>query len=290
MNSLLYLAYGRADICSEALYSILSYGQVAPKSLAQILIYTDRPEQFRRVLGEQANVLYPAVTPAQWQAWHGSRVYLLKIAVLEHAAAHYPGNLLFVDTDTIWVQDPSPVFEAIGRGQRFMHVCEGTLARGNYLSRKIYRHLRGKQWQVGALTFRIDEHTQLYNSGVIGFPSPVVTALPDVRELAEALYATYNKHLMEQLAFGMRLQVDGPVLEAAPYVVHYWNLKAVRPILAQLFEKYQGCSTEELYERATRLGIARLHEEEMAYRNLPGWRRTLLKLRGRRWQLPALEV
>lgn len=290
MNSLLYLAYGLSDICSEALYSILSYGKVAPESAAQILIYTDRPEQFRRILGEQANVQYPIITPAQWQAWHGSRVYLLKIAVLEHAAAHYPGNLLFVDTDTIWVRDPDAIFQAISRGQRFMHVCEGTLAHGNYLSRKIYRRLRGQQWQVGSLTFTIDEHTQLYNSGVIGFPSPAVTALPEVRELAEALYTAYNKHLMEQLAFGMRFQADGSIAEAAPYVVHYWNLKAVRPILAQLFEKYQECSAEELYERATRLDIARLHEEEFAYRNLPGWRRTLLKWLGRRWRLPQLEV
>jgi hypothetical protein len=290
MNSLLYLAYGPSDICSEAIYSILSYNKVAQESLADIYVYTDSPEAFQKVLGEQKNVYYPAISPGQWQAWQGSRVYLLKIAVLEHAAANYPGNLLFVDTDTIWMRDPAPVFHTISQGQRFMHVCEGTLAHGNHLSRKIYRHLRGKQWQVGALSFRINEHTELYNSGIIGFSSPAVTVLPEVRELAEALYATYNKHLMEQLAFSMRFQVDGSIAEAAPYVLHYWNLKSIRPFLAQLFQKYEHRGPDELYKRATRLDIPRLHQEEFAYRNLPRWRRTMLKLLGRRWRLPKLEV
>ena len=290
MNSLLYLAYGHNDICSEALYSILSYNKVAQESPANICVYTDRPEEFQKVLGERTDVKYPAISPEQWQAWYGSRVYLLKIAVLEHAAAHYAGNLLFVDTDTIWIRDPAPVFQAIARGQRFMHMCEGTMAEGNELSRKIYRRLNRHQWHIGSYSLHIHATTQLYNSGVIGLPSPAVKALPDVRELAEALYSSYNRHIMEQLAFSMRFQVDGSIAEAAPYVLHYWNLKSIRPTMAQLFQKYQHCGPDELYERATRLDIPRLHHEELAYRNLPRWRRTMLKLMGRHWRLPKLEV
>ncbi|MEJ7660736.1 MAG: hypothetical protein WKG07_14530 [Hymenobacter sp.] len=50
----------------------------------------------------------------------------------------------------------------------------------------------------------------------------------------------YNKHIMEQLALSVCLALDGPILEAALYVLHYWNLKAIRPTLVRLLEKYQG--------------------------------------------------
>jgi hypothetical protein len=289
MNYLVYLAYGLPDLISEGIYSILSYNKVAPNSQVQILIYTDQPALFQQVLGSHPHVLYPAITPEQWQAWKGSRVYLLKIAVLEHAAAHYPGNLLFADTDTIWSQDPMPIFQAISQGQRYMHFDEGLLISGNQLSRKIYRHLQGKQWQIEGKTFTIGATTRLYNSGVIGFLSHDAHMLSSVRKLAEELYAAYNKHIMEQLAFSMCFQVDAPIKEAAPYVLHYWNLKEIRPVLTQVVKRYSTQGLEVLYERFTRLNIAQLHRQELAYRSLAGWRRTLLKLRGRQWRLPHIE-
>ncbi|AYA37280.1 hypothetical protein D3Y59_09580 [Hymenobacter oligotrophus] len=292
MNYLIYLAHGPAELRSEALYSLLSYFRAAPVAPAQVLIYTDAPEAFRQVLGERPGVLYPSVMEAEWRAWRGSAnmVYLLKIGVLEHAAAHYPGNLLFVDTDTIWQRDPTPIFEQIGQGARFMHDNEGLLATGNTLSRKVYRHLKGHTFQTGAYQVQVTPATLLFNSGVIGFRSHEATLLRDVMQLAEQLYATYHKHMMEQLAFSMRFAVDGPVQEAKPYVVHYWNLKEVRPTLAALFSRYRGASHEELLRRLDALGLPEVHRAELAYRNLAGWQRTLRKLVGRRWRMPVFEV
>lgn len=291
MNSLIYLAYGPAELHAEAFYSLLSYYKVAA-SPVQILIYTDAPDAFTRNLGARPEISYPAVTPAQWQVWRGSsnKVYLLKIGVLAHAAEHYPGNLLFVDTDTIWQRDPAPLFAQLARGQRILHVSEGQLATGNVLSRKVYRHLKNRVFTAGNQSVHVTPNTLLYNSGVIGFASPVAAQLPEVLALADQLYAVYNKHMMEQLAFSLRFALDGPIGEAAPYVLHYWNLKAARPVLARVFSTYAGRPLDERYERATSLNLAGLHVAELAYRNLPGWRRTLLKLLGRRWQMPELVV
>jgi hypothetical protein len=291
MNSLIYLAYGPAELHAEAFYSLLSYYKVAEKPV-RILIYTDAPTAFTQVLGARPEIAYPAVTAAEWQQWRGSsnKVYLLKIGVLAHAAQHYPGNLLFVDTDTIWQRDPAPLFAQIAEGQRIMHVSEGRLATGNALSRKVYQHLKSHIFMAGSRPVRVTPDTLLYNSGVLGFASPVAAQLPEVMALADQLYAAYNKHMMEQLAFSLRFALDGPIGEAAPYVLHYWNLKAARPVLARLFDKYAGRPLDELYARATALNLAGLHEAELAYRSLPGWRRTLLKLLGRQWQMPEIAV
>ncbi|MFD1871224.1 hypothetical protein [Hymenobacter bucti] len=287
--SLIYLAYGSAALHAEAVYSLLSYYRVA-RPAAQVLIYTDAPAAFRQVLGERPAVHYPAVTPAEWYSWRGSsnKVYLLKIGVLTHAAQHYPGNLLFVDTDTIWQADPAPLFAQIERGQFVMHVSEGRLATGNELSRKIFRRLRGQIFKVGQREFAIDSATVLYNSGVLGLSSGLAAQLPGVVALADELYAAYDKHMMEQLAFSMWFGQAGAIAEAAPYVLHYWNLKAARPLLTHVFEQYAPHSLQAFYEKAEALDLAGLHKSEMRYRALPGWRRTLLKLVGRRWRMPAL--
>jgi hypothetical protein len=238
-SSLIYLAYGSPDLHAEALYSLLSYYRVA-RSAVQVLIYTDAAEAFKQVLGERPDVYYPAVTPDEWQHWRGSsnKVYLLKIGVLTHAAQQYPGNLLFVDTDTIWQVDPAPLFAQIEHGQFVMHVSEGKLATGNKLSRKIYRRLKGQVFLVAQRELSIDNTTILYNSGVLGLSSTLASQLTEIVLLADQLYAAYNKHMMEQLAFSMWFGGPGKIAEAAPYVLHYWNLKAVRPLLTRVFQQY----------------------------------------------------
>ena len=286
--SLIYLAYGSPDLHAEAVYSLLSYYQVA-QSAVQVLIYTDAAAALKQVLGERPGVHYPAVTPAEWQRWRGSsnKVYLLKIGVLTHAAQHYPGNLLFVDTDTVWQVDPAPLFAQIERGQFVMHVSEGKLATGNELSRKIYRRLKGHVFAVAQRTLSISDKTVLYNSGVLGLSSALAAQLAEVVQLADQLYAAYNKHMMEQLAFSMWFGETGEIAEAAPYVLHYWNLKAARPVLTHVFQQHAPHSLAAFYEKATALNLRELHEAELRYRALPSWRRTLLKLVGRHWQMPA---
>ncbi|UOQ78506.1 hypothetical protein MUN84_08080 [Hymenobacter sp. 5516J-16] len=255
-------------------------------------MYTDDATAFRQVLGDRPAIQYPTVASEQWQTWRGAanKVYLLKIGVLEHAAAHYPGNLLFLDTDTIWRQSPIPLFAAIEAGQFFMHQNEGRLITGNTLSRKVYRHLRGHQWEVGGKAFRVTPETELFNSGVIALRSDKAYLLREVMTLAEQLYATYNKHMMEQLAFSLRLAAEGPIADVPAFLWHYWNLKEARPAITHVFATYAGQGSDELLRRLHQLNLPALHEQELAYRNLPGWQRTLRKLTGRRWQLPALEV
>jgi len=288
--SLIYLAYGSPDLHAEAVYSLLSYYKVA-RPAAQVLIYTDAAATFKQVLGERPGISYPTVTPDEWQSWRGSsnKVYLLKIGVLTHAAQHYPGNLLFVDTDTIWQADPAPLFAQIERGQFIMHVSEGKLATGNELSRKIYRRLKGQVFTVAQRALSITDSTVLYNSGILGLSSILAAQLPNVVALADQLYAAYNKHMMEQLAFSMWFGETGTIAQAAPYVLHYWNLKAARPLLTQVFQQHALHSLEAFYEKATALNLSELHESELRYRALPSWHRTLLKLVGRQWQIPTLE-
>jgi len=233
---LIYQAYGSPDVLHEALLSILSY--LRQPTSATVLVYTDQPAYLQAVLGEVAAVAYVPIEPAQWQAWRGEIdfVHRVKIKVLQHAAAHYAGNLVYADTDTIWLQSPAEIFAALSRGERFMHVAEGPLGDGNPLNRKINRALRPLPGQAplagGAV---IGPTTRMYNAGVLGLRSADAPLLATVLALTEQLYRRYPKHVMEQLAFSVLWAQAGPVREAAPWVYHYWNLKEIRPALAALF-------------------------------------------------------
>jgi hypothetical protein len=285
-NYLLYQAYGSPDILNEALFSILSY--LRQPGNATVLVYTDNPAHFQAVLGERPSVAYEYMEPAQWRAWRGDIdfVHRVKIMVLQHAAAHYAGNLLYADTDTVFTRSPAEVFALIGQGQRFMHVSEGRLDNGNSLNRKINRVLQAKDTPalVGG---SISPGTCMYNAGVLGLRSTDAPLLAQVLALTEQLHRLYPKHVMEQLAFSVVWARQGLVREAAPWVYHYWDLKEIRPVLAALLAPTPSRPLAEWQARAARLEVPALAEAKARFRALPGWQRAVRRWLGRGWQLPA---
>jgi hypothetical protein len=285
-NYLIYQAYGSPDILNEALFSILSY--LRWPASATVLVYTDSPAHFRAVLGELAGVAYVRIEPVQWRAWRGDIdfVHRVKIMVLQHAAAHYAGNLLYVDTDTIFTQSPAEIFNLLSQGQRFMHLSEGRLDNGNALNRKINRVLQARDAPALA-GGPIGAATRMYNAGVLGLRSLDVPLLAQVLALTEQLYHYYPKHVMEQLAFSVVWARSGPVQEAAPWVYHYWDLKEIRPALAVMLAPQPGRPLAEWQARAARLDVPALAEGKARFRALPGWQRAVRRWLGRAWQLPA---
>lgn len=294
MNYLIYQAYGSPIVFTELLFSVLSLLRVTPlTNKLQVLVYTDNPAAIEQVLGQEAPVLYQLVEAAQWQEWRGTIdfVHRAKLKVLEHAAAHYPGNLLYADTDTVFTQDPAPLFAQIEAGRPVFHVSEGTLSGGNVLNRKIHRRLRGQQFTADGRSFSVPADTMMYNAGMVGFRSRDAQVISTILAVTEALYRYYPRHVMEQLAFSLELPALGPVVEGAAYAVHYWNIKAeVRPILEAFLTKYQGRPAQELAELTARLDFAAAAQSKLEYYSLAGWQRALRKLTGRRWQMPLMDA
>jgi hypothetical protein len=127
----------------------------------------------------------------------------------------------------------------------------------------------------------------MYNAGVLGLRSPAdAPLLAEVLALTEQLYRLYPKHVMEQLAFSVVWARSGPVREAAPWVYHYWNLKEIRPVLAELFAPQPGATLAHWQARAASLDVPALAEGKARFRALPGWRRAVQRWLGQGWQLP----
>jgi len=289
--TLVYQAYGQPGIRHEAAFSILSAYAAGGGTLGpgvRIVVYTDAPDELAALLGPRPEIEYQPIAAAQWQQWRGpiDFVHRVKIEVLRHAAAHYPGPLLYLDTDTLWQRPPTEVLGWLAAGPRLMHVAEGTLGRGSYLNRKIGRYLRRHRFR-SASGPAIDLATPMYNAGVLGLHPTDGPLLEQVLALTEELYRFYPKHVMEQLAFSAVLSAAGPVREAAPGIFHYWNLKEARPLLAAFFARYAGRPLPVLLPHLGEVPIQALSAEKAQFESRPGWQRALLRWLGREWRVPA---
>ena len=280
MSTLLYQAYGPPGIRHEAAFSILSAYAAGGLGAARVVVYTDAPQEFEQLLGQQPEISYQHIEAAQWQQWRGDIdfVHRVKIEVLRHAAAHYPGPLLYLDTDTLWECPPAEVLAWLSAGPRLLHVAEGTLSRGSYLNRKIGRYLRKTGFVSACNGPAIGPDTPMYNAGVLGLHAADAPLLTQVLCLTEELYRHYPKHVMEQLAFSAVLSAAGPVREAAPGIFHYWNLKEARPLLAAFFARHAGLPLPALLPLLAELPLRQLSAAKARFEARPGWQRALLRL------------
>ncbi len=222
MIHLVYQSYGKEWILNETTFSILSFLYFAEKiSDWHIVVYTDCPDHFQGlpVTCEQLN-------SEQLNEWSGKHnfIHRIKVKILQDFFRKYEGNLLYLDSDTVFMQNPGQIIDMISPEQSIMHICEGKISeRSNPVFKKMDRFLRKNVFTntIGkALKISPDAH--MWNAGVIGLCPEHQHLLADVLHLTDAFYARYKKHYMEQFAFSYILSHNTEILPSYQCVFHYW--------------------------------------------------------------------
>jgi hypothetical protein len=286
-NYLVYIAFGSDDFRNEALCSVLSYLLVRkPDEDTTVLIYTDNANHFQQLAEATAPIIYEEVEPTQWQQWRGEIdfVHRIKVEVLLHAVQKYGGNTLFLDSDTFFLQSPTPIFDALAAGQHFMHKYESTLSTSSGLHRTLYDILRQQpptDWTSHLAT------TKMYNAGAIGLGATDIPLLERVLALTDSLYRIHSSHVMEQLSFSMCLAQTGLVQEVAPYVLHYWHMKDTRPVLAAFFAQHAGQPTPNILTALAQLPVVEAASQKDRWEEKKRWQRALLRAIGLGWKWPT---
>jgi hypothetical protein len=230
---LLFQAYGSEAVLRQTVFCIRSLAYTTAQAGADfedytLVVYTDVPAYFRRSLADARNLRLEPLHPDQLRAWRGPAdfVHRAKICLLQAFFDKYNAPVCYLDSDTLFVRNPAPLFATVAPGTSLMHIMEETLEQPQApLLQKIGRFVRRQPLRLHGNTFRIPLHTAMWNAGVLGLHPTHALLLPDVLRLTDQLYNHYPKHLMEQLAFSYLLQEHTTVMAAAPYVFHYWNLK-----------------------------------------------------------------
>jgi lipopolysaccharide biosynthesis glycosyltransferase len=290
-NYVVFQAYGTTAIFQEAIYAILSLHRFEADRNYQIVIYTDNKAVFQQYL-HKIPIIYEPINTNLIKEWRGEKnfVHRFKIKMLQDFFSKYQGNLLYVDTDIVFRQSISSIFTAIAEGQFFMHLAEGQIdQQKGSLSKKITRFLRNNQFVLSAeQTLQISAATVMWNAGVIGMNSKQKALVDTVLLLTDAMYAKYQKHIMEQLAFSYCLQNYAEVKPTDKLIYHYWFFKEFRMVLENFFEVNEQKTIEQVIAEIDKINPEVLVIPKKNYEAMPKWRRWWWKIRGKTWKMPEV--
>lgn len=251
-NIIVFQAYGNQSILNECVFSLLTFTRIGQSfSDLQVWIYTDNEAYFESFTVCPVPIHYRTIDASQIKEWRGATdfVHRVKIQILKDLAAIQPqANILYLDTDTEFLQPIDTVMQRIAKGQLFMHIDEGVIREeGNPILKKLNKFLAdNRSIPVDDGTINVSDDAVMWNAGVLGFRAADAAMLNDVLGVTDVLHKKYQKHIIEQFAFSLIFQNKQQVKAAYPYIMHYWNLKEFRVILDSFFTYFKGCSWTEL--------------------------------------------
>ena len=263
---IVYQCYGNEQIFYECAFSLLSlWQQLKDESPDQypVCIYTDKPEWFQRFKDCPLQLSYRVIDPPTLAEWKGSInfVHRVKIALLTDFVQQHEGNILYTDTDVVFTAGIKPMVQNIAAGRLYMHVMEGKINDcSNAIMTKLNNYLvkTGKKMKNGTPMVT----AELWNAGVLGFNADHTGLLDEALQFTDEMYPSFPKHITEQFAFSVLFQQTAAVMAAAPYMVHYWNLKEVRAVLADFFRFFGGESWPGLVKYAACIQMPVLMQEK----------------------------
>ena len=282
---IVYQCYGNEGIFYECAYSLLSLSRLyTPDELSnvQIWIYTDKPEWFQSFKDCALPLHFRQIDQATIQEWKGkiNFVHRVKIALLQDLCNDKKGDVLYVDTDTVFTHRIDKMWHDINAGKLYMHVAEGKVSdEPNPVLKKLNAYLHGSAAPKGKAKPLYD--LQMWNAGVLGFSTQHKELLNEVMQFTDAVYPQFPKHIVEQFAFSVSFQQTATVHAATPYLLHYWNLKEARSALAGFFQHFKNSSWADLVAYSRLLQMHVLMQEKV---NFLHNRSIVDKLMKKKWQ------
>ncbi len=212
MTNYIYLLYGTGDECyTEAAYCIGTLRRRVAAASARIIVYTDAPEKVKD---------WPVVTESvagQLAAMRGKTDFShrAKLCVILKCFEKYPGNVIFLDSDTFVREDIGKLARRLSSGTAIMHLFE---------SENPEIGVAGFQTLLaGKISYRFTSAAQMHNSGVIGLHRDNREVVSLALELCDAILDFGRRlHTAEQFSIGEALRISNvKILEARSAVTHY---------------------------------------------------------------------
>ena len=275
-KTILYLSHGGQKYHDQTRYSVLTLlAQLIEhdRNDFRIAVYTDQPGQL------PAHDLIQAmpVSPEDLVAWRGPLDYVhrIKLCLLRRALRELGAPLIYVDSDTRWLQIPDAPFAALsGDGSPdpaspgpappspcYLYKIEGAISptcfpQYFHLLRKCRRRL--DTWRVPR-----DPPWTMWNSGTVGIPSRSVGFIDDVLQVTDALLPHVGyRNCVEQLALSLVASGRFKIRPFDAFLEHWWAYGSELPVyLRQRFFDAlpPGLPVPEQAARAGRFSIAESH-------------------------------
>jgi hypothetical protein len=236
-----YLAHGGWEFRKEAVLSISSLAEKGPLP-GKILVYTDRPDEFKNLPVEPV-----LLTKSRIKSWQGPYGFMhrMKIELLRELLREGRGHLIFVDSDTVWRDGPARICEFLHDGCVVLQDREHKLSEAffpEYLAVLSDTGLLKKE----GLPVTAQRPLWMFNTGVVGLPSAMnPDVLEDALRMCDLLARSvpFKMTWVEQTAYSYIFQSLGmEIRTCAEEVLHYWRDSFE---FSRLIKK---CSQDELTE------------------------------------------
>jgi hypothetical protein len=224
MHRLFYIAYGRDDVRTQALYSAMTALAHAGDLPLSVHVVTDAPEAFAPLAGRVE--VHPA-TAADIAGWIGPERFHFraKAAVFGELARRFPSDpLLYLDADSFFVGEVARAFARLGPGAALLWEREYPVATSDTgLMYRFRRKVRRARFRGAPIDLRVD----MWNAGAVGLHPAQFPLLADWLAFVDEVYPVTRRWVLEQFAISWTLQRAGVAVSACDdVVVHYWFDKA----------------------------------------------------------------
>jgi hypothetical protein len=261
-KTILYLSHGGPKYHDQTRYSVLTLLALLfehNRNDVRIAVYTDRPDQL-----PVHDLVQPVpVRPEDFAAWRGPLDYVhrIKLGVLRRAIDALGAPLIYVDSDTRWLQIPDAPFAALNDdsgpgGTGYLYKIEGMISPRFFP--QYFHLLRKSRGRLEALRLPPDPPWTMWNSGTVGIPGRSAGFIDDALRINDALLPHVGfRNCVEQLALSLAAASRFEIRPFDAYLEHWWPYGSELPAyLRGFFDALpSGLPVAEQAARAARFPI-----------------------------------
>lgn len=222
-------SFGRESEYKRVILSIWSYWLYHPTG--RVLLFTDAPDYFS-IFFKDMPVQYKPLTDEKLKLMRGSIDFLhrIKIAIIEEAFAHGGENLLYIDSDTFFIDNVNFIDDELAADRAFMHVREYRFDSLREMKLPAAKPFHAFLDLIESTSFfgrggniiPVSSQQYSWNAGVMAFHPSHRDILLDVYALTEQFYPKTENHASEQYAFSIVLQNNVALFPCDRACYHYW--------------------------------------------------------------------
>ncbi|MDI9320103.1 MAG: hypothetical protein QM530_06450 [Phycisphaerales bacterium] len=238
-------SFGRESEYRRVAFAILSYyayndGVAVP----QTILFTDQPSWFEPYFKELP-ISFVLLSPEKIKQMRGKIDFLhrMKIALIEEAFQTYNTNILYLDSDTFFVTNPSALMSQLSPQNSFMHLWEYQFESlrkwplpAGATFQAFMKLIESKVFRVDNAEMKIEATMSSWNAGVMMLHQSHQVLIPAVYQLTEQFYPDTQNHASEQYAFSIMLQTKTKLQACDTVIYHYWY-GVKKKIMDELLEK-----------------------------------------------------
>jgi hypothetical protein len=277
--NIVFLAYGSQKSYQQVIFCILTlhYHLKGNYGTNSIIIYTDNDSIYNKYLTDIPVIIEP-LTIEQINKYKGKHnfIHRVKTCICIEYFAKYKKDLFYLDGDTFFLKNPTPLFDKVKKGTSIMNDDEYGLDEADYIIESLphwlmlRKAIRENTFTIKNEKVTIPYTTRMWNAGVTGLSYQDEGLLVNVLELTDQLYEKTGVLYSEQFALSYILQNHTRLANSEDYILHYWRKAFEKTINEQkIFDNYLDLFFKENTALSTAVLTQKAYELSIKYNELP---------------------